>query len=489
MTSQNVYIEISHDSLRALAGEDGLVLPLERLESRRLHPACGETIAAGLREFLKKHGARPGQRALCAIGARGVSLRRLTLPTAPKGELQRLLLLQIEREFPLAPEELAWGYRVLANGSGKSQELLVVAVKKEVVQEYSDLLAAGGLSPEFTLGALARSSLALRPPASYAVLDVGRTDAELICFENGAPVSIRILPWTESPDRAALESLTKTIQSSAARPKIYLSGESGRLHDLALKLAGAPGVECERIETPHGDGRSAAILGLKKSCEDGVAPPLWLRLQPSGGKTEIITRPVPWKWAALAGLLLLILFSLRYAEAFIQRPRLAQRLAETKGYRDKLPQVDRELSFLQYLKTNQPPYLDPLFTMANASPGGARIESLSMNRRGDLALRAMMANSQQVGDFRSKLINSGFFSTVVVEEQTPTPDKQKVVVRITAQWKPSGDGKSPASESPRSEASKAGNPVQAVPTALSTNAPALPANPTNPPASRKEMKE
>jgi hypothetical protein len=47
-----------------------------------------------------------------------------------------------------------------------------------------------------------------------------------------------------------------------------------------------------------------------------------------------------------------------------------------------------------------------------------------------------MRDSQQVVDFRSKLINSGFFSTVVVEEQNPTQERQKVILRISAQFKP-----------------------------------------------------
>jgi hypothetical protein len=50
-----------------------------------------------------------------------------------------------------------------------------------------------------------------------------------------------------------------------------------------------------------------------------------------------------------------------------------------------------------------------------------------------------MRDPQQVVEFRSKLIDSGLFSTVVVEEQTPTPDRQKVVVRITGQWKRSAN--------------------------------------------------
>src|SRR5206468_2072812 len=98
--------------------------------------------------------------------------------------------------------------------------------------------------------------------------------------------------------------------------------------------------------------------------------------------------------------------------------------------------------------------LDSLFVMANAAPPGSRIETLSMNRRGDVALRASMRDSQQVGDFRSKLIESGSFSTVVVDEQTPTPDKQKVLVRITGQWKPSTGRKSSASEPPGREMEK-----------------------------------
>src|SRR5207302_5079922 len=90
---------------------------------------------------------------------------------------------------------------------------------------------------------------------------------------------------------------------------------------------------------------------------------------------------------------------------------------------------------LQFLKNSQPPYLDAVSLIASGAPAGSRIESLSMNRRGDLALRGSLKDSQQVVEFRAKLIASGFFSTVVVEDQTPSPDRQKLNVRITAQWK------------------------------------------------------
>ena len=74
---------------------------------------------------------------------------------------QQLLRLQIESEFPLAPDELAWGY-LHSTPTGRDatdghQTLIVAAVKKEVVvAEYSELLAACGVNPIFTLAALAR---------------------------------------------------------------------------------------------------------------------------------------------------------------------------------------------------------------------------------------------------------------------------------------------------------------------------------------------
>ena len=71
-------------------------------------------------------------------------------------------------------------------------------------------------------------------------------------------------------------------------------------------------------------------------------------------------------------------------------------------------------------------------------PPGFDFDALTMNSRGEVSLRGSFRDGQQVADFRTKLIDSGFFSNVSVEEQTPTPDRQKVNVRLSAQWKPAG---------------------------------------------------
>src|SRR5579872_211442 len=348
LNSSCLYIEIGQGSMKVLQGEAGVELPLERLENGRLTGPCKDKLILSLRNFLKRKDWQPRMRAVCAIGARGVSLRRLTLPPAAKEELQRLLLLQIESESPLPPEELAWGYRQAGEENraravaAGNQEVIVAAVKREVIEEYAEVLAAGGVSAVFTLGALARSGLCPQPPGSGMMLDIGRRHSELACFDNGIPTSLRILSWGgeditqaiekglgisrdeaeklkikldqdpashgESGQRVqaamvpALDSLAGCINGQRTGQKLYLTGRSARHKEFArwLAMSLGDGVKCEVIEMMPGEGRSAAILGLKKSTEkEGGRPPLIFQVKEAknGAGTA---RPVSWKWAALA---------------------------------------------------------------------------------------------------------------------------------------------------------------------------------------------
>src|SRR5215468_8968998 len=103
------FVDIGQDSVRAFDGVRGLELPLERLADGKLTEACKQNLIGELQKFIAHKPWQPRPRAYCAITARGVSLRRLSLPAGGKEQLQRMLPLQIEREFPLSPDQLAWG--------------------------------------------------------------------------------------------------------------------------------------------------------------------------------------------------------------------------------------------------------------------------------------------------------------------------------------------------------------------------------------------
>ena len=445
MNSSQVYVEITQTTLKILRENDGLDVPLERSATGQLTDSCKEKLVRSLETFLQRKNWQPRQRALCAVGASGLSLRRIALPATTRDELPKLLRLQIESEFPLSPDELAWGYRALGpagNGIPK-QELLVAAVKKDRVDEYASLLLAAGLNPVFTPAVLARAALCPQPLGSCALLDIAQKQLEFVAFENGFPVAVRTFPW-DTEDRDTTSSRLDSIAKAIARPpgnKIYVTGNNGAPADFiaAIRPRFPIGVQCERIETAATDGRSAAVLGLKRASEENTGtPPLLLQAdaKPMVRGALRFTQPVPKKWAIRAAVLLCALLALPYAEALLLKAHLAKKLSAIRANQDRLGAIDRELEFLSFLKQNEPPYLDALYLFAKAAPPGTHLDSTSMNRRGEISLRGSMQNAQQVTDFRSKLMDTGFFERVTVDEQVPTPDRQKVNIRITAQWKP-----------------------------------------------------
>jgi len=450
-----LFIEICATSWQVSNGDDYLEFPLAHLEDGRLTDSCRDHLVAGLRNLLSKKGWRPRRRAFVAIGARGVSLRRLTLPLAAKEDFQRLLRLQIESEFPLPPDELAWGWQLLGHNSGR-QEVLVAAVKKEMLGSCFEIFGACGVSPLFTLAALARNALCPPPLPSCAVLHIGSVESELLLFQDGAPSSIRLLAWGADSNTPLPAGC---LNPKAIGGQLYLTGRGARNPAVVARLAQCLGnaAPCPALESGVSEGRSAAIAGLKKLAATGSGAPL-LILQ-SGESGEQAAGVASWKWAAAAVLLLLALLGFPYVEAIALKPHLVKKLATIQADRERLPAIDRELEFLQFLKRSQPPYLDTIYLIAKLAPSGTSFESLSMTRRGDFSVRGKLQNAGQVTEFRSNLIHSAWFSSVVVDEQTPTPDRQ-VTVRMTAQVKPIDARKPLAVELPPTKPEPATNSAE-----------------------------
>jgi hypothetical protein len=510
MNPAHFFMEIGQDSLKAFNGTAGLELPLERQADGKLTETCKNKLTLALQKFIDRKSWQPRARVFCAIGARGVSLRRLSLPASSKEELNRLLPLQIEREFPLPPDQLAWGCQPLGgrgmppNSPNGKQELLVVAVKKDSLEEYASILSACGATPVFSLAALARSYVCPEPPGAYAVLAVERNYSELITVDAGMPVSVRVLSWglQSFPDlaekargngrdeavgllapsstgvsfggagtaadlasTAALDPLARLVNAHPVGRRVYVMGVGERPtgFDFATQLGNrlGGGVECQAVELAPREVGSSAILGLQRAVERGAGmPPLVLQLKQNNRRARAV-REAPLKWAAIAASLALLALILPYAEALTLKSHLAKKLAAIKTDQGRLATIDRELDFLQYLKESEPPYLDALLVLAKAAPPSTRFDSVSMNRRGDVSLRGSLRDGQQVAELRTKLIDSGFFSNVGIEEQTPTPDRQKVNVRMSAQWKPAGARVAPPAEPIRSPTGPKGSPNQA----------------------------
>lgn len=452
MNPNCLYIEITRDAFKLLNEGERFEAALERQPNGRLTPGCKETLQSRLQEFLRQ---KLNRTAWCAIPAQGVSLRKLSLPSVAKDDFQRVLRFQIESEFPLSPDQLAWGTQPLGKDASGRQQLLAGAVKKELIQDFHDVLSACGVTPTFTVAPIARTAACPQPPSNYSVMDLSGTQSELITLENGVPVSIRVLPCGGNNFQPA------GLNRSSLGSKLFITGNhpcSKQVADQLLQYFNHS-VEVELVPASS-EAFTAAIHGLQQLTNNPSTTPLILRFTESDDLPRTLNRPAQWKLAALGIFLLLAWGSLPYLEAFLLKPRYEVRLKATDSEKDRFGIIDRELAFLQDLKKLQSPYLDTLYLLADSAPKGTRFDAVSMNRRGEISFRGSMPNGQQVSEFRSKLIASGFFSTVVVDEQSPSPDRQKVIVKITAQWKPAGARKSIVIDSPKTNA-PATNPVVA----------------------------
>ncbi len=461
----SVFIEFTDSAVHIASDARSLDLPIERTAGGALTPASADSVREALRPFAGKPGA---EQAFCLLPARGVSLRRIMLPAATAEEIDRLLPLQIDAHFPLPSEELSWGCTLLPGGGAAPngrplQELLVAAVKKEAVEQVRQILAGAGFHPLFGIAALAREGAWTHRPTKAALLEIGGVSSELLTFDERGPSALRVIALGSESSPSA-DPLLNALKSNGAVEKVLVSGKSSSVWSARI----APHLMAEPLPLPA--GQSAAITGLRESLRRGHEP---LLVHAARESVVVQRAPTPWRWAAAAVFLLLVWIGLRYAEPIIRNARLTAAIAELRAARDKLPRVDLEAAFLQYIHTNQPGYLDAVAAIAGAAQPGTKLDNLSIARKGDISMRGTAQNGQAAATLRSKMIESGLFSNVVLDEQTPGQNQQ-VTFRMTAQLRPEADRQPPAGPATAAATNKAA----AKPAAARTNSP--PAPPTVP---------
>jgi hypothetical protein len=425
-------VEITDVVIHLASRERTLDLPVDRDATRALN----QTSADAFRSALQSLGGS-GQ-VICLLPARGVSVRRMALPASTPEEIERLLPLQIDAQFPLSSEELAWGYTALSasvpSREGKPlKEFVVAAVKKESVQQYRQIISSAGFAPVFGIAALARHALCAHPPAKFGLLEVGPSKSELLTSDESGPATLRVLAMGGEGDASA-EPLLAALRNNGAVEKIFVGGKGAAIWSARI----APSIPSEPLALSS--GQSTAIAGAKEMFRRGQDP---LFIHDTREAVRIERAPSHWKWAALAAVLIGISFAIRYAEPIVRRGRVLKAMSELQSIQSKLPKVDRELAFLQFIKTNQPSYVEVVGVLAGSVQPGTTFDGLTINRRGETSIRGKAQNGQAVGSFRTKMIDSGFFSNVVIDEQTPGQNNQNVTFRMTAQLWPEGQRKVP----------------------------------------------
>ena len=507
MKGRRLAVDIGYSSLKVLAGETGIEVRLERAGGGHLTPACREEVVRKVRSFVGRSTRMP--RALCALPSRGISFRRFSVPKTSRDETERLLAFQVEKELPLPADRIAWTYEIHAvrngaaaaekNGRGKEsrhalREVVFAAMRREILEDYEALIRSAGLSPSFTVGALAAAKICPPVEGPWCLLDLGRTHSELLFLDGEKPVAVRTIFWggasvTEAIARSfaideseaesikkrwaesargdfiitdpmngdsvasaaheSLRSLGKLVRDalqgdvfsgSGAKPsRIRLVGGSALLPTVGAEIQEALGDEIEvvTIEVPSGPGKSAVTVGLSGAEQDGAD--LSLTFMPAARRRDPARKKFRLSssfWIGAAATLAVTSLALRYALPAVRLPGLQGRLDGARGQLASLPNIDRELGFLDLVSSSQTPFLEALVALSQSAPQGTLLESLSMTRQGEVSIQGKASSFEAANDFRAKLARSGWFGQIVIQDQAPSKEQGKVEFRMSARLKP-----------------------------------------------------
>ncbi len=464
-------MEIRANEWRGSFRNRGFVVPIQRDELGQLNAESLTQVKEAIRHCV---GDTKGSeiKCLCALASGGISLRSIEVPASKGVPLKNLLELQIEKEWPLPPADLAWGFQSLTpseinpeSQENNSTKVAIAAVKRSLFRHYETIVKECGLEAKWTLGACAGSMLPEIESAShYRLLDLRETHSELIEFENGIPSALRSLSlgWNaisspqndeqtgygaeaadresvdEAAEASAIQPLINALNADESRAPLGIAGQEPWLSECLNSLqAQLPNVTISSHGIAEGEAacfvtqvlgksrspsREARLIELK-SDEDALAPS-------QTNRTPLL------RWVALLVLLVILALLTRRIEPALRSSGLDAQLKQFNEQKSQLPELDRELSFMEHVAQKSLPYMDLISLLAAQTVPGFQLETLDMGSDRQIQIRGALPQNAQPEDLRAKLLSSGWFEQVVLDEQTPDKNKRNLTIRISLTVKP-----------------------------------------------------
>jgi hypothetical protein len=449
-------IDVGYTALRVRWGSRGLEIPIERSADGSLTSASVDRMRDELRRFFGwRRRFRPG--VTCALPARGVSVRRFSLPPGSRAMARSIVSLQLERDIPMDLGELAWGYRLSPplNGttSAASEDFAtVIAVRRDFTEPYERILESCGLRPIFVLRVLAARSLFTEGDSSYVLLDVDDASAELVLVENGEPRLFRVLGWGDRIDRAELARSVAGVlavhrgssaigengsancvtanNGASVQRVVHVVGRGADIDGLpeAIEARLGAGSRCVVVRLRDDPGESTAIMGLGRDSEaielESTRP------RQLAGAPSPSTRP--WPWVLLASALLVAWLAVRYAPSLVGLERLRQQVATLEAAVAADPSIDPRLEFYGFLEERRSRILEALARVTAVAPQGTHLSHIATDASGTLSLTGTIPAPDQAIAFRDQLVRTGSLTHIVLEDVAVAPSGNGWQFRIQA---------------------------------------------------------
>ncbi|HYA28350.1 MAG TPA: type IV pilus assembly protein PilM [Acidobacteriota bacterium] len=123
------------------------VLPLPESAIQNNMVVDSKSVAEVIRQLIQEHGVKAKQ-VISAVPGRAVIMKKVQMPKQEQAELEANLEFEAQNVIPENLENVNLDHQVLSSpDDGNKMEVLLVAVKKEIVNSYTDAIEEAGLEP------------------------------------------------------------------------------------------------------------------------------------------------------------------------------------------------------------------------------------------------------------------------------------------------------------------------------------------------------
>ena len=154
-------------------------------------------IVTTLREMVAEHGIKPGP-VVISVSGQSVFSRYVPLPPVDEDKVAQIVQYEAQQNVPFPMDEIVWDYQLIGGADGKV-DVMLAAIKGEMIEELTDCVGFSGLTPDLvdvapmTLYNCVRYNYSDLDECTL-IVDMGARSTDLIFIE-GNRVFSRSIPF------------------------------------------------------------------------------------------------------------------------------------------------------------------------------------------------------------------------------------------------------------------------------------------------------
>lgn len=183
-------------------------------------------LTASLKELINKARIKNSNAVIALSGHSSVIIKRISLPEMPEEELSESIKFEAEQYVPFDIEDVNLDFQILGpKGEPGQMDVVLVAVKKDIISEYVNVVKEAGLHPvimdinAFALENMYDINYEVEPDVNIALLNIGASIINMNIIRGGVSIFTRDTPIGSSLLTDALQKEFSLNYEEAERLK------------------------------------------------------------------------------------------------------------------------------------------------------------------------------------------------------------------------------------------------------------------------------